>query len=121
MEFFEGDGIGIEIIVKMDGVHIVTRHDVGDDLHRMGDRFGLAGIEIQLLSVAFEDFRFPEIQVLGAELFLIGGSHAIGIEPGVQFHPAGMALFDHELQRIPERIGRDALLTGEEAGPRFDR
>ena len=47
------------------------------------------------------------------------GSHSVGIEPGVELHSPGVALIDHKLERIPERIGCYALFAGEEPGPRL--
>ena len=103
----------------MNGVDIVAIDDVGDDPDRMGDGLRLTRVEIELLPIAPEDLRLFEIKMVGTQLLLVVGGHPIGVEPGVQLHAARMALFDHELQRIPEGIGGDPLLTGQETGPGF--
>ena len=42
------------------------------------------------------------------------------IDPGMKLHTTGMALLDHPLQRVPIRIWRCSLTTGEITAPRLE-
>ena len=111
------DRIRIEIVVEMDAVHVIARYDVAHDLQDVLARSGLPRVEIDLAGVFLEDVGVPA-GYMAADQGLSGVErHAVGIEPRVQFHPAGMALLDHEAERIPERLRSLALRTGQITRP----
>ena len=98
-------------IVAVDDVH----HHVLDELAV----FGQTRVEINLVVGIFD--KTPGlfmVDVSRGEFFVGGSGNAVGIEPGVEFHAAFMSLIDHELQRVPVRLGGFAAL-GEEAAPGF--
>ena len=43
----------------------------------------------------------------------------VGVKPTVKLNAPRMRFFDRKLQRVPHRVWRSALLTGEVFAPRF--
>ena len=113
------DGIRIEIIVHVNGIHIIARHDVGYHLTDMVAAFGQCRVEVQLIAVRHKPLRMRIINMNGRKLVLQRSLYPIGINPGMKLHTPLMAFFNHKLHRVPVRFRRFALHSGQEAAPRF--
>ncbi len=106
------DGIGVEVVVEVYAVDIVAGHDIA---HHRGDMVAvgrLAGVEVQSPVVPHRALGMAAGYVPGRHALAAGGRDAVGVEPGVQLHAAGVGLVDDKLQRVPCR--RRRLASGTE-------
>ena len=119
-----GDGlsrhrIGVEIIIDMQSVDIVTAHDVGGHVADVFTVFGEARIK-DVEAVVFEEaLRMAHVGVRSSQFLGSLGFGAEGIYPGVELHAAAVAFPHHPGQRVPQRRGRLSLPAGQEAAPGF--
>ena len=113
-------GIGIEIVVHMDTVDIITGDDILGHLADIIAVLGQSGIQDKHIVIGETTHRLPHGDMIGSQL--LGGLRlsTIGIDPRVQLHPALVTLGDHPLQRIPVRLRGLTLLTGQETAPGFE-
>ena len=118
-EFPAVNRIRIEIIVEMDAVHVVARHDIAHHTHDMLARSGFARIEIHLTRVFLEYRRILACYMVPDKRLGSVERHPVRVEPGMEFHTAGMALLRHEEERVPEGIRSLALGAGEIPRPRL--
>jgi hypothetical protein len=119
-ELFSGNSIGIEIIIEMNRIDIVTFHYIPDDIRQVSLHILIARVEIPGISIGQKPFRVYAGDMGRGNA---GGSDLkdspIGIAPGMEFHAPLMGLFDHELERIIIRSRRLALLSGKPLAPGF--
>ena len=114
-------GIGIEIVVDVQAVDIVARHNVA---HHVADIVAalLQGRIQQRQAIVLErPFRMlHDHMALG-----IGMSHlrlgTVWVNPCMQLHAALMALANHPCQGVPIGAGAHALLSRQVVAPRFQR
>ena len=103
----------------MDTVDIIAGDDILGHLTDIVAVLWHTGIENKHIVVSKAGHRLSDSDMLRGQL--LGGLRlgAIGIDPGVQFHPTLMALGNHPLKGIPVRLRGLTLLTGEETAPRL--
>ena len=118
-ELLSRHGIGVEIVIHVDGVHIVAVHDVAHDAADVLARLGIARVEVQLSAVLHEQLRVLVVRMQGRERCRAFGLRPVRVDPGMQLHAPLVAFGHHKLQRVPHRRGRLALHTGQEAAPRL--
>ena len=109
--------IGIEIVVDVETIHVVTAHDVGSHIADVTLIFHDARIEEQQSIIAQEAFGILKIGVCGGKFFRTLGFGTERIDPRVQLHATVMTLVDHPREWIPTRIL--TLTSGEKFAPRF--
>ena len=119
-ERLAGDGVGIEIVVDMDAVDVVTGDDVAHHAADEESAVGDAGIEERHAVIAHEPLGMAAVDVRLGEVLKVRCAGAIGVEPGVKLQPAQVAGFDEVSQWI-ERVvlGRFALTARQPAAPRL--
>ncbi len=115
-------GIGIEIVVEVNAIHVVPLHDVENDRKRVRRDVLLARIEPELFPVGLHEVRTAprDVPRRGPRQRRRRAS-PIRIEPGVELHPARVRFGDREGERIPEGLGRDALRAAQDLRPRLER
>ena len=112
-------GIGIEVVVHVNGIHIVARNDVP---HHAADEFAArryARVEEYLFVVADEPFGMFMVDMRIGKRRIACRAGAIGIEPSVELHVAAVAFGDEEGHQVEVSFGGESLLAGVEAAPRF--
>ena len=115
-----GGGVGVEVVVDVDAIHIVTTGDIEDDLQRMGGSGRFGGVQPLVAIVAAHELRMGAADVPGGGGALGGFvAGAIGVKPRVQFHAAPMGLTNGVGERIPERLRRLPHFTGKILAPRL--
>ena len=121
-EVFVGDnlalhGIGIEIVVHVDAVDIITAHDVTRHLTDVITVLWESGIEDEEIVVAETAEGLAYCDMVGCEL--LGGLRlcTIWVDPCVEFHTTAMTLCNHPLQGVPVRRGCHTLLACQETAP----
>lgn len=113
--------IGVEIVVDVDSVNVVSFDDIENDCERVFLRFLFSGIHPEILAISFDDIGFGFRDVVVADLFLVGVEQcSVWVEPCVQLHASFVRFGDGHFQRVIERLGRFAHLSGEERRPRFE-
>ena len=115
-----GGGVGVEVVVDVDAIHIVTTGDIEDDLQRMGSSGRFGGVQPLVAIVAAHELRMGAADVpVGGGAF--GGfvAGAVGVEPRVQLEPAKMRFGDPEGQGVIVGIGCLSLHARQVRGPRF--
>ena len=104
----------------MNGIYLVSLHDV---LHHANDEglcLFVTRIEIALITVGQKPIGMFAGDVIGGDRGAVDVEYsAVGIQPGVEFHAAFVCFLDHELKRIVERNGCLSLFAGEEFTPGF--
>ena len=110
-EILSLDRIGIEIIVHVNGIHIIARHDVGYHLTDMIAAFGKRRVEVKLVAIRHEPLRMRIINMDGRKLVLQRSLYPIRINPGMKLHAPLVALLNHKLHRVPIRFRGFALHT----------
>ena len=108
----------------MDAVDVVSLHHVDQHGEGVVDRRRVARIEPEVLAVFSHDARAASTLAWsgdGGRLGL-GHTHAVRVEPHVQFQPALMRLVHGELERVVNRLGRLPHRAGEvpDHGSSFD-
>ena len=115
-------GVRVEIVVHVYGINVVAAHNVA---HHIADEFAALGqtrFEVGLTAVAHEPLRVLVIDVVLRQLFCLalGVGHSIRVEPRMQLHAAAVTLVNHELQRVPERLGAFTEFAGQIHAPRLE-
>jgi hypothetical protein len=121
-EFLVGDGlalyrIGIEIVVHMDAIDIITTHDITRHLTDVITILGKTRIEDEEIIIAETTEGFTHCDMVGGELFGSLRLCSIGIDPGVELHATTMTLSDHPLERVPIWRRCYSLFAGQETTP----
>ena len=112
------DGIGIEVVVHVDGIHIITCDDVAHHAVDEVAALGQTGVKVNLaVGIVEEPLGMLIVDVAGCRAVVLAAGHTIGVDPSVQLHAATVALVDHELQRIPQRTGCPAGLASDPTRP----
>ena len=108
------DRIGVKVVVDVHAVDVVPPDDVDDDIHEPVSRRRLPGIEPEKLSVVTHRLR-QGLAGVGRRNRTRGPGVAnpVGIEPDVEFQPAGVGLGDGKLEGIVGRIRRLSHRAGE--------
>ena len=112
--------IGIEIIVHMDRVHVVTADDI---THYPADKltaFRQSRVEKDLFIIGDKPFGMLMIDVGIGETGVSRRARPVRIQPSVKLHVPFMAFLDQEGHRVELTCRGYALLSGEEAAPRLD-
>ena len=117
--YLAGCGIGIEIVVDMQSVDIITADNVFDHPADIVAVLRLSRIEDVLSVVREYTARFSHCDVVGGQLMCGFGLCPVGIDPRMEFHTTFVALAYHPLERIPVRRRRQSLLSGKETAPRL--
>jgi len=103
-------GVGIKIIVKMNSIYIVIADHFHDHPQQIVPDGWNPGIEIDPFSILEGPLGMFVDDILGAYTAeSLVGDGAKRIHPGVKFHVALVALFDHEFQGIIVRARCEAL------------
>ena len=114
------NGIGIEVVIDVQAVDIIARHNITDDVANIVAA-GLLGRIQQRQTVVLKRplgmFYNDVVAGIFVRQFRLG---TIGINPCVQLHAALVALVDHPRQRIPIGIGFCALFASQIVAPRLD-
>ena len=118
-ELAAGNGIRIEIVVHVDGIDIVARHNIVDYPAYKLAALGQSRVEIELFTILNEPLGMLVIDMRRRQRLGSDRPHPVGIEPGVQLHVAGMTLVDKILQRVPHGVGSHPLLPREIFAPRL--
>ena len=63
-EHFASNGIGVEVVVEVDGINIVPLYKVIDHLREVVNHLGKSGIEKELLAVAEKPLGVSVVGVL---------------------------------------------------------
>ena len=111
--------IGIEIVVDMQSVHVITCQNIADHL---ADEVAilLDGRIQQCQTIVVEaTLRIAVGHMIAGQRVCRLGFGTIGINPCVQLHIALMTLLYHPLQRVPIRLGRPTLLARQIVAPRL--
>ena len=112
--------VGVEIVIDVYAVDVVSTHHVEDDIQRPLCSGILAGIHPQIAAIALHHLRVGVGDMHGrVRRFRRSVSRTIGIEPGMQFDAALMRLFDPHFQRVVIGVGHLALLAHQILGPRL--
>ena len=112
-----GHGIGVEIVVHVNAVHIIAFQDVE---HHLADEiavFGASRIEEEQAVVIEETVGVARVFVTRGQRCCALRLGTERIDPGVQLHLARVALLNHPLQGVPVGVGRRSLLTCQIAAP----
>jgi len=112
-----GYGIGVEIVVDVQTVDIVTAHNVGRHITDVALVFDLTRVENDESVVGEKAIGFEPIGVVGRQFFGVFGLGAEGIDPSMQLHTATMTLAHHPFEGIP--TGILSLTAGEPTTPGF--
>ena len=109
--------IGIEIVVHVYAVDIITRHNVVDHLNNIVAILGKSGVENEKSVIREYTARAAHGDMIGCKSRRELGLSTIWVEPCMKLHATTMTLIDHPLQRVP--IGRWCLtlLSCEETTP----
>ena len=92
----------------MNAINVVTADHVHDDAQGIAPRAGVDRVEHQKIAGGADQFRMGVGDViLGRGGFVIPGTHAERIEPGVEFQAALVAFRDGESQGIIIGLGRE--------------
>ena len=100
------DRIGIEVVVDVHTVQVIALHHVGDHLQAVLLHLGLAGVEPHHVAITVHPGRVAARHVLRMQR-PTGRWMAcpIGVEPGVQFQPLGVAGLHPQSQSIEVGTG----------------
>ena len=104
----------------MDGVDIVTLHDIVDDLADEITVLLISRVEKNLPVVTEEAVGVFVGIVIRRKDFLCRGRDAVRIQPCVKFETALVRLFDGIFHGVPHRLRSPATLAGEPSTPRFE-
>lgn len=111
--------IGVEIVIQMDPIDVVSFDHIENDLDGMVPGIGLTRIEPLIRPHRLDEMRgFLGDMVVGGGAFSLHAG-AERIEPGMQFQAAGMSFAHGELQGIPRWMGGLALSACEKLRPRL--
>ena len=94
-------GIGIEVVVHVDGIDIVARHNVAHHLADVITALRQGRVEEQLVAVGKEPLGVAVVDVLRRQLVGQRRLHPIRVDPGMKLHAALVALVYHELHGVP--------------------
>ena len=114
-----GSRIGVEVVVDVEPVDVIARHDVGGHAADEVAVLWHSGVEYQQSVVGETTFGVQDILVCGGQGLRAFRFGTIGVDPRMQLHAAAVALPDHPLQRIPIRLRGRALSAGEVSAPWF--
>ena len=113
-------GIRIEIVVDMEAIDIVARHDIANYRADIVAALLQGRIEQRQTIVLEGPFRMLHDHVVTG----ITVSHlrlgTIGIDPRMKLHTTLVALSNHPLQGVPIRIRLSALFACQIVAPRFE-
>lgn len=112
-------GIGIEIVIYVNAIHIITAHNVARHLTDIVAVLGTAGVKEQQTVIIEETVGVTEVLMRVGQCRCTLCLGTIRVDPCMQLHLSGMTLLYHPLQGIPIRIGSQPLLTGQITTPRF--
>ena len=117
VELLAGHRIRIEVVVHVDGIHVVTLHDV--DHHRANPRtaFGQSRIEVEPFVKDDEILGMQPVEVIARQVEVLRHIHAVRIDPGVELHATIVTKADQVFHRVPFRLWCLALLTRQETAP----
>ena len=112
-------GVGVEVVVDVQPVHVVAAHDVGGDGTDILAVLRHAGVEENEVVVFEEAFRVLHVGVRRRQLRSALRLGTERVDPRVQLHAALMAFVHHPRQRVPIGRGALSLPPREVAAPRF--
>ena len=117
VELLASHRIGIEVVVHMDGIHVVALHDVNH--HRANPRtaLGQSGIEVEPFVKDDEILGMLPVKVIARKVEVLRHIHAVRIDPGVELHAALVAKADQVFHRVPFRLWCLALLARQKTAP----
>ena len=112
--------IRIEIVVDMEAIDIVARHDIPDHLADVIAALLQGRIEQRQTIVLESPFGMLHNHVITGIAVSNLRLGTIGIDPRMKLHTAFVALRYHPLQRVPIRIRLRALFACQIVAPRFE-
>lgn len=113
--------VGIEVIVEVDTVDVVSLGDIGDDLEGMSLNIGEAWIHPLEIPIGSDPGGVGTADVCGVDWRSSRGeSSSKRVKPSVQFEAALVSFVDCELERIVGWGGWGPHFAGEVFGPRFE-
>ena len=101
----------------MNGINIITRHDVTYNLANVFPRFRISRIKVKLAGIADKEFRIAVIRMHGRKSRRPLGLCPVRIDPGMQLHAALVTFFHHKLERIPHGLRGFSLNTRQKTAP----
>ena len=113
-------GVGVEVVVDVQSVDIVSGHDVLDDHADIVAVLRNAGIQDFQAVVVETTLRVPHRNMVVDQFLGRLGLGPIGVDPCVQLHASQMALLNHPLQGVPVGRWGSALSAGKETAPRLE-
>ncbi len=119
VKLLSGRGIRIEIIVYVNGVHVIT---LGDVVYHLADEVAvlLIGRVEESLSVELhEPVRLFLRCVRRRKHIFRRGGYTIRIQPSMELHPALVCLFDRKSHRVPHRRRSLSSFACEPSRPRL--
>ena len=120
-KFFSRVRVRIEIIVHMDGIHIVACNNVAHYLADVFSVFRKSRVEIKLTGVLHKKFRMFVVRMYWRQTACSLSAGTIRINPCMQLHTTLVTLVYHKLQRIPRRRRCNSLNTCQKTAPWFIR
>ena len=126
-EVLSCDAIGVEVVIEMDAIDIITSDYIGYHSAEMLASLVVARVEIILLAVFHEELGLAAVDMRGCELRRCESvGYSVGVEPHMYIDASLMCLGADEGERVVGRAirvsevgaGRPfALLTGEPMAP----
>ena len=113
-------GVGVEVVVEVYGVDVVSSDDVGDDA---GDEVAIllqCGVEVDFSTIFDEPFRVLVVDVSFRESLFCRSGDSVWVEPGVEFHATSVSFGDDKTERIPSRVRGTSCGTCQMPAPRLD-
>ena len=114
------DGIGIEIIIHVDTIHIISAHNVLCHLADIITILRYTRIQDKQFVVGKTVHRLSDSNMIAGQLTCSLGLCPVGIDPCMKFHTTFVTFGNHPLQRIPIRLGGNTLLTCQKTTPRLN-
>ena len=111
------NGVRIEVIIHVNGIHIITRNNIGDHLTDMVAAFGQCRVKIQLIAVRHKPLRMRVINMDRRKFIFQRSLYAVRVNPSMKLHAALVTFLNHELHRIPVRLRHLPLHARQEAAP----
>ena len=114
------DRIGIEVVVHVDGIDIISLQDVAHHPVDEVAALGQTGVKVNLaVGIVEKPLGVLIVDVTRCRAVVLATGHTVGVDPRMQLHAAAVALVNHELQRVPQRVGGLAWLACDPARPGF--
>ena len=120
-KFYACHWVRVEVVVHVNGIHIVAVDDVAH--HHVDEvaTFGQSRVEVNLaVGIFHKPLRVLIVNVSLCRFVVLSAGHAVWVNPSVQFHAALVGFVDHKLQWVPHWGWRHAGSAANPFAPRFE-